>query len=99
MKILQKYFATEIGRSVLFVLIAFLALFAFFDMVGELKTVGHGNYKIQNAFLFVLMGLPAYIYELMPIAALIGTIWALSQFAARSEFTICLLYTSPSPRD
>ncbi|WP_076593740.1 LPS export ABC transporter permease LptG [Herminiimonas arsenitoxidans] len=88
MKILQKYFSVEIGRSVVFVLIAFLALFAFFDMVGELKAVGHGGYKIQNAFLFVLMGMPAYIYELMPIAALIGTIWALSQFAARSEFTI-----------
>ena len=112
MKILQKYFSLEIGRSVLFVLIAFLALFAFFDMVGELKSVGHGGYKIQHAFLYVVMEMPGYVYELMPIAALIGTIWALSQFAARSEFTImrassmstamvgiCLLYTSPSPRD
>lgn len=88
MKILQKYFATEIIRSVLFVLIAFLALFAFFDLVGELKAVGHGGYKIEHAFLYVLMGLPRYVYELMPIAALIGTIWTLSQFAARSEFTI-----------
>ncbi len=88
MKILQKYFATEIIRSVLFVLIAFLALFAFFDLIGELKAVGHGGYKIEHAFLYVLMGLPRYVYELMPIAALIGTIWTLSQFAARSEFTI-----------
>jgi lipopolysaccharide export system permease protein len=88
MKILQKYFAIEIGRSVLFVLIAFLALFAFFDLIGELKSVGHGNYRIQQAFLYVLLGMPDYAYELMPIAALIGTIWALAQFAARSEFTI-----------
>lgn len=88
MKILQKYFATEIIRSVLFVLIAFLALFAFFDLIGELKAVGHGGYRIEHAFLYVLMGLPRYVYELMPIAALIGTIWTLSQFAARSEFTI-----------
>lgn len=88
MKILQRYFAMEIGRSVLFVLIAFLALFAFFDLIGELKSVGHGNYQIQQAFIYVLLGMPAYAYELMPIAALIGTIWALSQFAARSEFTI-----------
>jgi lipopolysaccharide export system permease protein len=88
MKILQKYFAIEIGRSVLFVLIAFLALFAFFDLIGELKSVGHGNYQIQQAFFYVVLGMPAYAYELMPIAALIGTIWALSQFAARSEFTI-----------
>ncbi|MNJ94437.1 Lipopolysaccharide export system permease protein LptG [compost metagenome] len=88
MKILQKYFSLEIGRSVLFVLIAFLALFAFFDLVGELKSVGHGGYKIQHAFLYVVLEMPGYVYELMPIAALIGTIWALSQFAARSEFTI-----------
>jgi lipopolysaccharide export system permease protein len=88
MKILQRYFAAEIGRSVLFVLIAFLALFAFFDLIGELKSVGRGNYQIQDAFFYVVLGMPAYMYDLMPIAALIGTIWALSQFAARSEFTI-----------
>lgn len=88
MKILQRYFAVEIGRAVFFVLIAFLALFAFFDLIGELKSVGRGNYQIQHAFFYVILGMPAYMYDLMPIAALIGTIWALSQFAARSEFTI-----------
>src|SRR5690606_25817980 len=88
MKILQKYFAREIGRSVLFVLIAFLALFAFFDLVAELKSVGQGGYTLQQALIYVALGLPGYVYELMPIAALIGSIWALSQFAARSEFTI-----------
>lgn len=88
MKVLQKYFAAEIGRSIFFVLIAFLALFTFFDLIGELKSVGHNGYKIQTAFLYVLMGVPAYAYDLMPIAALIGTIWTLAQFASRSEFTI-----------
>src|SRR5690606_25514662 len=84
----QRYFAQEIGRNVLFVLIAFLALFAFFDMVNELKSIGRGGYTLQQATFYVLLGLPGYAYELMPIAALIGSIWALSQFAARSEFTI-----------
>ncbi len=88
MSVLQKYFAREIVRSVLFVLIAFLALFAFFDLINELPNVGRGGYRLQHAFLFVLLGMPGYTYELMPIAALIGTIYALSQFAARSEFTI-----------
>lgn len=88
MKILQRYFATEILRSVLFVLIAFLALFAFFDLIAELQQIGQGGYQLQHAFLYVLLGLPGYAYELMPIAALIGTIYALSQFASRSEFTI-----------
>ncbi len=88
MKILQRYFRTEIVRSVMFTLAAFLALFALFDMTNELSSVGRGGYKLQYAFLVVLLGLPSYAYELMPIAALIGTIYTLSQFAARSEFTI-----------
>lgn len=69
-------------------LIAFLALFAFFDLISELKVIGRGGYELQHAFLYVFMGLPGYTYELMPIAALIGTIWVLAQFASQSEFTI-----------
>ncbi|SFI19779.1 lipopolysaccharide export system permease protein [Collimonas sp. OK307] len=88
MKVLQRYFTSEIVRSVLFTLAAFLALFAFFDLMNELPSVGRGGYKLQHAFLFVVLGMPGYAYELMPIAALIGTIYTLSQFAARSEFTI-----------
>ncbi len=88
MKVLQRYFTSEIVRSVLFTLAAFLALFAFFDLMNELPSVGRGGYKLQHAFLFVVLGMPSYAYELMPIAALIGTIYTLSQFAARSEFTI-----------
>ena len=88
MSILQRYFASEIMRAVLFVLAAFLALFAFFDMIGELKTVGQGDYRWQHAFLFVVMSLPGYAYELMPIAVLIGAIYALAQLASNSEYTI-----------
>ena len=87
MKVLRRYFASEIYRSVLFVLVAFLALFSFFDMMGEVRAV-HGPYRIEHAFLYVTLGLPAYAYELMPIAALIGTIYVMAQFAARSEFTV-----------
>lgn len=88
MTVLQRYFAKEIIRAVTFVLIAFLALFAFFDLIGELKTIGYGGYELHHAFLYVTMRLPGYTYELMPIAALIGTIWVLAQFASQSEFTI-----------
>lgn len=88
MKILDRYVSREIVGAVLFSLIAFLALFAFFDLIDELPTVGRGGYKLQHAFAYVALGLPGYVYDLMPIAALIGTIYTLSQLAARSEFTI-----------
>ncbi|MGH8809755.1 MAG: LPS export ABC transporter permease LptG, partial [Noviherbaspirillum sp.] len=88
MKVLHRYVSSEIIVAVLFALVAFLALFAFFDLIGELPSVGRGGYQLQHAFLYVAMGLPGYVYDLMPIAALIGTIYVLAQLAARSEFTI-----------
>ncbi len=88
MKILQRYFAVSILQAVAFVLVAFLALQAFMDLTGELPSVGNNGYAIQYAFLYVLVQLPSHVYEVMPLAALIGTIYTMAQFAATSEFTI-----------
>jgi lipopolysaccharide export system permease protein len=88
MNILEKYFAREITRSVLFVLLGFIALLTFFDVVNEAKNVGIGGYTIVNAMYYVLLGIPGYVYEFMPLSALIGTIFVMAQFASRSEFTI-----------
>ena len=88
MKILQRYFAVNIAQAVVFVLVALLSLTAFMDLTGELPAVGQGGYMIQHAFLYVLMLLPGHVYEVMPMAALIGTIYTMAQFAASSEFTI-----------
>lgn len=87
MSTIGRYLAREIAGAVLFVLVGFLALFAFFDFIDELEEVGRGGYRIQHAVAFILLGLPSHVYELMPIAALIGTIYALAQFASNYEFT------------
>ncbi len=87
MRILRRYLGLQIGAAVAFVLFGFLALFAFFDFINELDDIGRGGYRLPHAVAFVLLGLPAHVYELMPIAALIGTIYALAQFASNSEFT------------
>lgn len=88
MKVYQRYLAREVASAILLVLLAFLALFAFFDTLGEIKNVGQGGYQLHHAFLFVLLRLPGRIYELMPIAVLIGTLYALSTLARHSEITV-----------
>lgn len=87
MVLIGRYLRREIVVAVTFVLVGFLALFAFFDFINELEDVGRGGYRLQHAVAFVLLGLPSHVYELMPIAALIGCIYALSQLAANSEYT------------
>ncbi len=88
MSILQRYFAVSILQAVAFVLIAFLALNAFFDLTAQLPLIGNQGYGLQHALLYVLLRVPYHVYEVMPVAALIGTIYTMAQFASTSEFTI-----------
>jgi len=88
MKILEKYFLINICQAVAFVLIAFLALVAFMDLTSILPNVGKNDFGMQHAFLYVLLLVPGNVYQVMPVAALIGTIYTMAQFASSSEFTI-----------
>lgn len=85
---IRRYLAREIHGSTLFVFVAFLALFAFFDLIHELGDLGKGNYRLHHALLYVLLSVPSHIYELFPIAVLIGTLYALAHMAANSEYTV-----------
>jgi lipopolysaccharide export system permease protein len=87
MTLVGKYLTRKIGSATLFVLAGFLALFAFFDLINEMDDVGRAGYRLTNALVYVGLSLPSHVYEIMPIAVLIGGIYALSQFAASSEFT------------
>jgi hypothetical protein len=74
--------------SVLFVALAFLSLFFFIDFVDELDGVGQRGRTAWHAVLAALLEVPGHLYELMPIAVLIGTIYSLARMAQSSEFTI-----------
>lgn len=87
MRTLRRYLTREIALATGFVLFALLALFAFFDLIAQLEDISSG-YQLSTAFAYVALSLPSRTYELMPIAALIGTIYALSKLASNSEFTI-----------
>ena len=88
MRTLRRYLWTEIATATGFMLFALLSLFTFFDLVAQLDEIGQRGFKLRHALSYVAFTLPSRMYEVMPIAALIGTIYALSKLAANSEFTI-----------
>lgn len=88
MKTLSRYIGREVLFATMLIFVALLLLFAFFDLIHELGNVGKEGYPLGRALLFVGLSIPGHIYELVPTAALIGTLFAMSQLVANSEYTV-----------
>ena len=88
MKTLNRYVGREVLYATTLIFVALLMLFAFFDLIHELANVGRDGYPPGRALLFVGLSLPGHVYELMPTAALIGTLFAIAQLVGNSEYTV-----------
>lgn len=88
MKLLTRYLAREIYLSILTVFVALIMLFALLDLINELNSMGRGDYSLVYVLLFVTLVIPGHVYELFPVAVLIGSIFAMVQMAAHSELTV-----------
>ena len=87
MRTVRRLLYREILGASVFVMLAFLGLFFFIDFVAELEQLGKGG-VLWQVFASCLLQMPGHIYELAPIALLIGAIYALARLAQSSEFTI-----------
>jgi lipopolysaccharide export system permease protein len=86
MKTLNRYLAKEVALSALMVAIALVMLWVFYDLLARL-----GALKALNAAQFAVLlaaTIPSHLYELLPVAALIGTLFALAQLASNSEYGV-----------
>ena len=88
MRTLRRYLATEIVAATTLVIVALLMLFAFFDLIDQIKDIGRGAYNLRRIVFYVLLSMPDHAYALFPVAVLIGTLFALAQLVAGSEYTV-----------
>ena len=63
------------------------ALQVLFTYMGELGSLKEG-YGAWNALLYVLWNSPRYLYEILPISALIGSVLGLGTLASNSELIV-----------
>ncbi len=84
----SRLFKRDIYGAVALVLLVFVGLFWFMSLITELADVGQGAYRLNHALSYTILHWPAHIYELLPVAALIGAVYAMSRMASSSEFTI-----------
>jgi lipopolysaccharide export system permease protein len=86
---LGRYLLREVLIATGLVLLALIVLFSFFDLLHEMGDMQrNGGYGLVKVFLYVLLNVPGHVYEAAPIAALIGSLLAMSRLVMNSEFTV-----------
>ncbi|HSR01970.1 MAG TPA: LptF/LptG family permease, partial [Methylophilaceae bacterium] len=88
MRILNRYLWQETTLSILMIMLGLLSMFAFFDLIQELDSLGRGNYNINNMLTFVLLSVPGHTYEVVPVAVLIGMMVSLGALGKSSELVV-----------
>jgi len=88
MNLLARYLSGQVLVASGFVLLALMVLFAFFDVLQELGSLGRNNYGLGQVVVVVLLSIPGHLYEILPVAALIGTLFALSRLVGNSEYAV-----------
>ena len=85
--ILSQYMMRTILTGTALVMLVLLALAGLFEFIAELDDVENG-YQTPQAILFAALRMPVLAFELMPVAALIGSLLGLGALAANSELIV-----------
>ncbi len=88
MRILDIYIGKTLLRHILVTIVVLVGLFAFVSFIDELGDLDRGRYGILQVIQYVLLTIPKTLYEVFPMAALIGSILGLSTLAKSSELIV-----------
>ena len=88
MKLLDRYIRQSVLGGTVLVLAVLLALFSFISFIGEMDTVGQVHYGIVQAAGFVMLMMPRQAYQLLPVAALLGSLIGLGMMASHNELVV-----------
>ena len=82
------YISRTIINAILLVIVVFIGLTMFVNLIGELDQTGKGNYHFIQAVSYVLLTLPLFIYQIFPTTVLIGVLLGLGTLASHSELVV-----------
>jgi len=85
--ILTQYMMRTILAMTALVLVVLLALAGLFEFIAELDDT-QGDYQTPQAVLYALLRLPQLAFEMLPVAALIGSLLGLGALASNSEIIV-----------
>ena len=88
MSLLDRYIIRNVLGASLLALFILLALETFFTLLAELEDVGKGQYGLWQIIQFLALTLPRRLYEIFPLALLLGGLMGMGNLAAGSELVV-----------
>lgn len=88
MSILDRYIFRTVVGATLVALLVLLLLEAFLGLLVELEQVGKGHYDFVAAIHYVMLIQPQRLYELFPMALLVGGLLGMGALASGSELVV-----------
>jgi lipopolysaccharide export system permease protein len=87
MSLLSSYMMRTILASTGLVLVVLLAIAGLFEFIAELDDL-QGDYQTPQAILYCVLRLPNLAFEMLPVAALMGSLLGLGALAGNSEIIV-----------
>jgi lipopolysaccharide export system permease protein len=88
MNILDRYIFRTVASATLVALLVLVLLESFLTLLVVLEDVGKGNYDFAAAVRFLLLIQPQRLYELFPMALLVGGLLGMGALAGGSELIV-----------
>ena len=88
MLIIHKYLTKTVISTIFLVVLLLLGLEIFIEFTREFPDVGTGDYGLLQVFAYVPMMLPLDVYQLFPMAGLLGSMMGLGILASHSELVV-----------
>jgi lipopolysaccharide export system permease protein len=83
--IINRYIASQIIKGAALVLFILVSLSMFFSLIRELDDLGRGQYGVWELIQYLLLQVPSFVVDYMPLAALVGCMLSLGSLAGNSE--------------
>jgi lipopolysaccharide export system permease protein len=85
LNLFERHIATTMFKATAMALAVLVVLLVFFGFIDEVDDVGQGNYALSDAFLVAVLSAPRYVFEVFPVAALVGSLIGLGAMATHGE--------------
>ena len=85
MNVLTAYIVKEVLKGSFIAALILVTLFNLFTFTDELKHLNHGHYGIKQIFGFLSLTTPTLFYEVIPSAALLGSLAVIGSMANNRE--------------